>query len=99
MGAVLERSPMSVTIKRNHPAKYRANTDNLVKSISEEQKALEPGTGEKQQQAQPRPRRTYDRQGKNAKRIESLRSSDVSRPWPDIHRIVSHDPLVRASHS
>jgi hypothetical protein len=90
---------MSGTSQKNHPTKYRANTDNLVKSISEEQKALEPGTGEKQQQAQPRPRRTYDRQGKNAKWIESLRSSDVSRLWSELHRIVSHHPLVRASRS
>src|SRR5258705_3540925 len=90
---------MSGTSKRNHPTKYRANTDNLVKSISEEQKALERGTGEKQHQPQPRPRRTYDRQGKNAKWIESLRSSDVSRLWSELHRIVSHHTLAIASRS
>ena len=31
--------------------------------------------------------------------MESLRSSDVNRLWTDLHRIVSHHPLVRASRS
>ena len=46
----------------------------------------------------PRERRN-DRHGKNAKWVESLRSSDVNRLWTDLHRIVSHHPLVRASRS
>lgn len=69
-----------------------------MKSISEEYKqSLEPGTAEKQ--PPPRTRRNYDRQGKNAKWVESLKASDVSRLWADLHRIVSHHPLVRASRS
>jgi hypothetical protein len=67
-----------------------------VKSISEDyEKAVEHGTSEKQ--PQPKARRPYDR--KNAKWVESLRSSDVTRLWSELHRIVSHHPLVRASRS
>jgi len=67
-----------------------------VKSISEDyEKAVETGTSEKQPQS--KARRPYDR--KNAKWVESLRSSDVSRLWSELHRIVSHHPLVRASRS
>jgi hypothetical protein len=70
-----------------------------VKSISEDyDKAIEPGTPDKRQ-PQSRGRRTYDRAGKNAKWVESLRSSDVGRLWSELHRIVSHHPLVRASRS
>ena len=67
-----------------------------MKSISEDyEKAAEPGAAEKK--PQPKGRRPYDR--KNAKWVESLRSSDVSRLWSELHRIVSHHPLVRASRS
>jgi hypothetical protein len=67
-----------------------------VKSISEDyEKAADPGAAEKK--PQPKGRRPYDR--KNAKWVESLRSSDVSRLWSELHRIVSHHPLVRASRS
>lgn len=67
-----------------------------MKSISEDyEKAQEPGSAEKQ--SQPRKRRPSER--KNAKWVESLRSSDVSRLWSELHRIVSHHPLVRASRS
>jgi len=31
--------------------------------------------------------------------VESLRNSDVNRLWTELHRIVSHHPLVRASRS
>jgi hypothetical protein len=66
-----------------------------VKSISEDpEKLADSGTGQKR----PMPRRN-ERQGKNAKWVESLRSSDVNRLWTDLHRIVSHHPLVRASRS
>jgi hypothetical protein len=66
-----------------------------VKSTSEDQeKVADSGTSQKR----PMPRRN-DRQGKNAKWVESLRSSDVNRLWTDLHRIVSHHPLVRASRS
>ena len=44
-------------------------------------------------------RSTTDRQSKSGPWIESLRSSDVSRLWTELHRIVSHHPLVRASRS
>ena len=67
-----------------------------MKSISEDyEKAADPGAAEKK--PQPKGRRPYDR--KNAKWVESLRSSDVSRLWSELHRIVSHHPLVRASRS
>jgi len=68
-----------------------------VKSISEDpEKAANLGAGEKR--PMPRERRN-DRHGKTAKWVESLRSSDVNRLWTDLHRIVSHHPLVRASRS
>ena len=73
-----------------------ADTDNPVKSISEDpEKLADSGTAEKRT---PRDRR-HDRQPRNAKWVESLRSSDVNRLWTDLHRIVSHHPLVRASRS
>lgn len=69
-----------------------------MKSISEDyEKAVEPVTVEKPMQS--RARRTYERHGKNAKWVESLRTSDVGRLWSELHRIVSHHPLVRASRS
>jgi len=68
-----------------------------VKAISEDsQKLAAPSTADKQ--SQPRARRN-ERSGKNAKWVESLRSSDVNRLWTDLHRIVAHHPLVRASRS
>lgn len=36
---------------------------------------------------------------KSGKWVESLRCSDVGRLWSELHRIVSHHPLVRASRS
>jgi len=67
-----------------------------VKSISEDyDKSSEP-EGEKQS---PSPRRNHERHTKNAKWVESLKASDVNRLWSDLHRIVSHHPLVRASRS
>ena len=69
-----------------------------MKSISEDyEKARESGTADKQNEQ--RARRTNDRQGRSAKWVDSLRASDVSRLWSDLHRIVSHHPLVRASRS
>jgi hypothetical protein len=69
-----------------------------VKSISEDyEESLGSGTTEKQSST--RSRKAHERQGKSAKWVESLRSSDVSRLWTDLHRIVSHHPLVRASRS
>src|SRR6266849_8014860 len=46
-----------------------------------------------------RAKRTAERMAKSGKWVESLRSSDVSRLWSELHRIVSHHPLVRASRS
>jgi hypothetical protein len=69
-----------------------------VKSISEDyEKAVEATPVEKPMQS--RARRTYERHGKNAKWVESLRTSDVGKLWSELHRIVSHHPLVRASRS
>ena len=69
-----------------------------MKSISEDyEESLDSGTTEKQSST--RSRKAHERQGKTAKWVESLRSSDVSRLWTDLHRIVSHHPLVRASRS
>src|SRR5215217_4413168 len=45
----------------------------------------------------PRASRAYDRQSRSGPWVESLRSSDVSRLWAELHRIVCHHPLVRAS--
>jgi hypothetical protein len=68
-----------------------------VKSISEDsEKSASVTAGEKRPPARTR---RADRAGKNAKWVESLRSSDVNRLWTDLHRIVSHHPLVRASRS
>lgn len=50
-------------------------------------------------QTKPRTRRPNERQTKSGKWVESLRSSDVGRLWTELHRIVSHHPLVRASRS
>ena len=68
-----------------------------MKAISEDsEKLAAPNAVDKR--PQPRARRN-ERSGKNAKWVESLRSSDVNRLWSDLHRIVSHHPLVRASRS
>jgi hypothetical protein len=39
----------------------------------------------------------FERQPRGGPWIESLRCSDVSRLWAELHRIVCHHPLVRAS--
>ena len=68
-----------------------------MKSISEDpEKLADSGTVAKRQP--PRERRN-DRQSKTAKWVDSLKTSDVNRLWTDLHRIVSHHPLVRASRS
>lgn len=72
-------------------------TDNPVKSTTSDiEKETETGVTE---QTRTRPRRPNERQSKSGKWVESLRSSDVSRLWTELHRIVSHHPLVRASRS
>ena len=67
-----------------------------MKSISEDP--------EKTADLQPKDSRSAARErrherGKQAKWVDSLRSSDVNRLWTELHRIVSHHPLVRASRS
>ncbi|HEX4900501.1 MAG TPA: hypothetical protein VFV61_08220, partial [Pyrinomonadaceae bacterium] len=67
-----------------------------MKSISEDPEKtadLEPG------ESRPLPSARRQERGKQAKWVESLKSSDVNRLWTELHRIVSHHPLVRASRS
>jgi hypothetical protein len=69
-----------------------------VKSLNQVAKEAEPrAMGDGLQPA--RAKRTAERIAKSGKWIESLRSSDVNRLWSELHRIVSHHPLVRASRS
>src|SRR3989442_11985589 len=58
--------------------------------------AVEVSTVEEQPRA---PRPSPERHSKSGKWVESLRSSDVTRLWSELHRIVCHHPLVRASRS
>jgi hypothetical protein len=68
-----------------------------VKAISEDsQKLAAPTAADKR--SQPKTRRN-ERSAKTAKWVESLRASDVNRLWTELHRIVAHHPLVRASRS
>jgi len=67
-----------------------------VKSISEDYET--PVVSSTTAKPPLRPRRQHGR-SKNAKWVESLRASDVSRLWTELHRVVSHHPLVRASRS
>ena len=86
------------SLQKNIPKAIRAVTENPVKSTSEDyQQSVEKGAAEKQSSG--KARRNYERYAKSAKWVESLKSSDVSRLWTDLHRIVSHHPLVRASRS
>lgn len=49
---------------------------------------------------QPRAARAaFERHSKSGPWVESLRCSDVSRLWTELHRLVCHHPLVRASRS
>ncbi len=69
-----------------------------MKSLSQEvENEMQPQAVE--EQPQPRVRRPSDRASKSGKWVESLRCSDVTRLWTELHRIVSHHPLVRASRS
>ena len=47
----------------------------------------------------PRSTRAAERSARAGHWVESLRTSDVSRLWAELHRIVSNHPLVRASRS
>ena len=67
-----------------------------MKSLTREvEKELEPKAAGEPQTA--RARRTAERMAKSGKWIDSLKRSDVNRLWIELHRIVSHHPLVRAS--
>jgi hypothetical protein len=70
-----------------------------VKPLSEDsQSQLDVAPVAAQSEEQPRPARSHsERYSKGGKWVESLRSSDVNRLWTELHRIVSHHPLVRAS--
>jgi hypothetical protein len=70
-----------------------------VKSLSHEvEKEVELSPiGEVPQTA--RAKRSAERMAKSGKWVESLKTSDVNRLWSELHRIVSHHPLVRASRS
>ncbi len=70
-----------------------------MKSLSHElEKEVELKTvGQEPQTA--RAKRSAERIAKSGKWVESLRCSDVNRLWSELHRIVSHHPLVRASRS
>jgi hypothetical protein len=46
-----------------------------------------------------RAKRSAERMAKSGKWVDSLRCSDVNKLWSELHRIVSHHPLVRASRS
>jgi hypothetical protein len=70
-----------------------------VKSLSHEvEKEAELATVSQVPQTA-RAKRTAERMAKSGKWVESLRCSDVNRLWSELHRIVSHHPLVRASRS
>ncbi len=70
-----------------------------MKSISQDyENDSERATG-KQSPLPPRSRRSGERQNKSGRWVESLRTSDVSRLWSELHRVVSYHPLVRASRS
>ena len=68
-----------------------------MKSLSEDsEKPASASAGEKRPPARTR---RADRAAKSGKWVDSLRSSDVNRLWTDLHRIVSHHPVGRASRS
>jgi hypothetical protein len=70
---------------------------NTVKSTSENQPK---GSTMSAIKEQPRSTRAgFERQSRSGAWVESLRCSDVSRLWAELHRLVSHHPLVRASRS
>src|SRR5215813_3770275 len=77
---------------------YGPSRTTPVKSISQDyEKEVE--SDRQQSASQPRARRPNERASKSAKWVDSLRNSDVSRLWSELHRVVSHHPLVRASRS
>jgi hypothetical protein len=53
----------------------------------------------KEQQRSPQRPSVSDRPARGGQWVESLRNSDVSRLWTELHRLVCYHPLVRASRS
>jgi hypothetical protein len=53
----------------------------------------------KEQQRSPQRTSLSDRPSRGGHWVESLRNSDVSRLWAELHRLVCYHPLVRASRS
>jgi hypothetical protein len=53
----------------------------------------------KEQPRSPQRSATGDRPARGGHWVESLRNSDVSRLWAELHRLVCYHPLVRASRS
>src|SRR5687767_3413248 len=72
------------TTKAVKPLSNKQTKDSTMSAIREELRLTRPGS---------------DRQSRAGHWIESLRSSDVNRLWAELHRVVSHHPLVRASRS
>lgn len=70
-----------------------------MKSLSREVEKEVELTPVSQEPQTARAKRTAERMAKSGKWVESLRCSDVNRLWSELHRIVSHHPLVRASRS
>jgi hypothetical protein len=56
-------------------------------------------TAIKEQERAPQRSSTTDRPSKGGHWVGSLRNSDVSRLWAELHRLVCYHPLVRASRS
>src|SRR5687767_11806677 len=72
------------TTKAVKPLSNKQTKDSTMSAIREELRLTRPGS---------------DRQSRAGHWIESLRTSDVNRLWAELHRVVSHHPLVRASRS
>jgi hypothetical protein len=76
---------------------HECDNYNTVKSSSDNQPK---GSTMSAIKEQPRSTRAgFERQSRSGAWVESLRCSDVSRLWAELHRLVSHHPLVRASRS
>ena len=91
--------PASSSLKDQiNAARQALNQENQVKPQSQDsptQLEVAPVTDQTEEPRVPRP--TPERYSKSGKWVDSLRSSDVNRLWSELHRIVSHHPLVRAS--
>ena len=82
-------APINSVIQRTTPVKSLSHE--LEKQVELKNVGQEPQTA--------RAKRSAERIAKSGKWVESLRCSDVNRLWSELHRIVSHHPLVRASRS